>query len=135
MKRTALWTLAVVAGWVGTAAAQAPGPVDPAKDTQKNQAEERLRTPSGSQVGAQKATGQRFVDADGNGVCDNCTGRGAGKGRAEAQGRQGRGPGDGTGRQGVRTRDGSGRGGGAAAGGGCRGGGRGSRGGRGGGRR
>ena len=90
--------------------------------------------------------GQNFVDADGDGVCDNCTGttRGQGRGQGGQTGQQarqgqrgqgGQGPGDGSGRQGMGPRDGSGRGKGPGAG--CDGTGpKGSRrGGRGGGRR
>lgn len=68
-------------------------------------------------------TGRNFVDADGDGVCDNCTGTPRGQGRQGRQGqraRQGgkgqRGPGDGTGNHGVGPRDGSGYGRGAGSG-------------------
>lgn len=122
MKRTTVLTLAVLAGWAMSAEAQTPERADPPQAA----AEKRLESQGPGQVqtpGARSA-GPRFVDTDGNGVCDNCTAPGAGRGRSGAQGRQGRGPGDGTGRQGVRARDGSGRSDGAAAGAGCRGGGR-----------
>ena len=118
MKRTTVLTLAVLAGWAMTTAAQTPGRADPPQAA----AEKRLESQGPGQVEAPgaRSTGPRFVDTDGNGVCDNCTGQGS----AGAQGRQGQGPGDGTGRQGVGARDGSGRSDGAATGAGCRGGGR-----------
>jgi hypothetical protein len=57
------------------------------------------------------AVGRNFVDADGDGVCDNCTGvsRGQGQGRKARAGNRGHGPRDGSGNQ-VGPRDGSGRG-------------------------
>ena len=74
---------------------------------------------SGAPVGADEepagekpaAVGQSFVDADGDGVCDNCTGvsrgRGQGQGqKARGEGR-GSGPRNGSGSQ-VGPRDGSG---------------------------
>jgi hypothetical protein len=51
-----------------------------------------------------------FVDANGDGVCDNCTGTPKGKGQKARQGKGGAGPGDGTGNQGVGPADGSGYG-------------------------
>jgi len=75
--------------------------------------------------GPAQKVGRSFVDADGDGVCDNCTsarpgqGRGQGKGTARVgnSGRRGGyGPGDGTGNQGVGPRDGSGKGRGSRAG-------------------
>jgi hypothetical protein len=60
-------------------------------------------------------TSAAFVDANGDGICDNVQ---AGRGGA-AQGQKkgkGYGPGDGTGNQGVGPRDGTGYGAGAAAG-------------------
>jgi hypothetical protein len=71
-----------------------------------------------------------FVDNNGDGICDNCTGTGqrAGKGNGKR-----RGPGDSTGYQGQGPRDGSGYGAGSGAcdGTGPKGQGRGRRGGRG----
>jgi hypothetical protein len=49
-----------------------------------------------------------FVDADGDGVCDNCGGSPKGQGQKVRKG--GYGPGDGTGNRGVGPRDGSGYG-------------------------
>jgi hypothetical protein len=64
--------------------------------------------------------GPNFVDADGDGICDNCTGtprgQGQGQGRKSGKGRGGYGPGDGTGSQGLGPRDGSGYGTGAGIG-------------------
>ncbi len=54
--------------------------------------------------------GRNFVDANGDGVCDNCTGTPRGRGQRACRGRCGFGPGDGTGNQGVGPRDGSGYG-------------------------
>jgi hypothetical protein len=49
-----------------------------------------------------------FVDNDGDGICDNCTGTGQRVGRGNGSGKR-RGPGDGTGYQGQGPRDGSAR--------------------------
>jgi hypothetical protein len=58
--------------------------------------------------------GAAFVDANGDGICDNVQ---AGRGGAQGQKKgKGYGPGDGTGNQGVGPRDGTGYGPGAAAG-------------------
>jgi hypothetical protein len=54
--------------------------------------------------------GLNFVDANGDGICDNCTGTGQGQGKGARKGRGGYGPGNGTGNQGVGPRDGSGYG-------------------------
>lgn len=54
--------------------------------------------------------GPGFVDANGDGVCDNCTGTPKWKGRKARQGKGGAGPGNGTNNQGVGPRDGSGYG-------------------------
>jgi hypothetical protein len=54
--------------------------------------------------------GPSFVDANGDGVCDNCTGTPKGKGQKARQGKGGAGPGNGTGNQGIGPRDGSGYG-------------------------
>ena len=114
MKRTTFLTLAVLAGWAMTAAAQTPEGTDPPK----NQAQKRIETlgPSSVEAPASPGAGKRFADADGNGVCDNCNGRGAASRRDAAGSGQGRGPGDGTGNQGVGPRDGTGRGSGASTG-------------------
>jgi hypothetical protein len=73
------------------------------------------------------AVGPRFVDANGDGVCDTCTGT-RGQGQKVRKGKGGSGPGNGTGHQGMGPRDGSGRGGGGNCnGGGPRGPGRGRR--------
>ena len=58
--------------------------------------------------------GAAFVDANGDGICDNFQNGTGGQG-AQA-GRRGRGPGNGTGNQGMGPRDGSGYGAGAGAG-------------------
>jgi hypothetical protein len=56
--------------------------------------------------------GPNFVDSDGDGICDNCTGTGQGtqarRGKSGTGGKGGYGPGNGTGNQGVGPRDGSG---------------------------
>jgi hypothetical protein len=65
---------------------------------------------------APTAVGPSFVDANGDGICDNCTGAGQGQGRKARKGRGGYGPGNGTGNQGVGPRDGSGYGPGGASG-------------------
>jgi len=112
MKRTTLLTLVVLAGWAVAATAQSPGPADKGKTAlEQTQAQKRTETQAREQIEARGA-GRRFVDANADGVCDNCVrqGSGAGQGRGAAQGRQGRGPGDGTGNQGVGPRDGTGRG-------------------------
>ena len=54
--------------------------------------------------------GPNFVDANGDGVCDNCTGTPRGQGQKARKGKGGSGPGNGTGNQGVGPRDGSGYG-------------------------
>ncbi len=121
MKRTTLLTLAVLAGWGVAAAGQTPEPADSPKNLrEKSQVQKLTETQAREQVESRNAqgTGQRFVDADGDGICDNCdgTGSGAGQGRGAAKGRQGRGPGNGSGNQGVGPRDGSGFGAGAGSG-------------------
>jgi hypothetical protein len=60
------------------------------------------------------AVGPNFVDANGDGICDNCTGQG--QGQKARKGKGGHGPGNGTGNQGVGPRDGSGYGPGAGSG-------------------
>ena len=60
--------------------------------------------------------GPNFVDANGDGICDNCTGTGQGQGQKARKGRGGYGPGNGTGNQGVGPRDGSGYGPGSGSG-------------------
>jgi hypothetical protein len=63
------------------------------------------------------AVGPSFVDANGDGVCDNCTGTPRGQGQNARQGKGGgSGPGNGTGNQGVGPRDGSGYGAGSGRG-------------------
>ncbi|HEY6552765.1 MAG TPA: hypothetical protein VI669_05390, partial [Vicinamibacteria bacterium] len=54
--------------------------------------------------------GPSFVDANGDGVCDNCAGTPKGTGPKARPGKSGAGPGNGTGNQGVGPRDGSGYG-------------------------
>jgi hypothetical protein len=51
-----------------------------------------------------------FVDANGDGICDNCNGTPQRKGRGVRRGQGGSGPRDGSGSQGVGPRDGSGYG-------------------------
>jgi hypothetical protein len=129
MKHTTLLTLAVLAGWAVTAGAQTPDPGEKPKVTRAGeQVQQQTESRSREEIKVQKqetpdappATRgtQRFVDADGDGICDNFQGpgRGAGQGRGAARGRRGRGPGDGTGNQGVGPRDGSGFGAGAGSG-------------------
>jgi hypothetical protein len=60
--------------------------------------------------------GPNFVDANGDGMCDNCSGTGQGQGRKARKGKGGYGPADGSGNQGVGPRDGSGYGPGAGSG-------------------
>jgi hypothetical protein len=60
--------------------------------------------------------GPNFLDANGDGICDNCTGTGQGQGKKARKGKGGNGPADGTGNQGVGPRDGSGYGPGAGSG-------------------
>jgi hypothetical protein len=116
--------LAALAGWAVAAAAQTttPGETPPATRT-TDQIQERAETQNPEAANVQKQgtsgaspTPQRFVDADGDGICDNFQGQGRGAGRGSSARRGGRGPGDGTGRQGVGPRDGSGYGAGARAG-------------------
>ena len=100
MKRTTLLTLAVLAGWAVTAAAQTPTPAEPSKARSiETKVQKRTEVSAREQVEA-PSTGQRLVD----------TGQAQGKRNGAANGGQGRGPGDGTGNQGVGPRDGSGRG-------------------------
>ena len=66
-------------------------------------------------AGAQSATPPTtvkpsFVDANGDGVCDNCTGTPRGQGQKVRKGKGGSGAGNGTGQQGMGPRDGSGSG-------------------------
>jgi hypothetical protein len=61
------------------------------------------------------AVGPNFVDANGDGICDNYQ-MGIRQGRGPRAGRGGYGPGDGTGNQGIGPKDGTGYGPGAAAG-------------------
>lgn len=86
MKRTLLSTLGLLLLGASIALAQqAPAPGGP---------------PAGQQVGP------NFVDADGDGICDNYQTRRAGGQKAG----KGRGPGNGTGNNGVGPRDGTGYG-------------------------
>lgn len=62
------------------------------------------------------APGASFVDANGDGVCDNCTGTPQGSGKKARRGKSGAGPGNGTGNQGIGPRDGSGYGRGSGSG-------------------
>jgi hypothetical protein len=88
MKRTLLYTLGLMLLGASVAAAQAPPPPAP------------------------QGKGPAFVDANGDGICDNYQTRGANGQRAGKR----QGPGDGSGNQGVGPRDGTGYG--ARAGGG-----------------
>lgn len=72
----------------------------------------RAQAPSPPVTQPLVTAGPSFVDANGDGVCDNCTGTPKGKGRKARQGK-GR---DGTGNQGVGPRDGSGTGSGQGSG-------------------
>ncbi len=60
--------------------------------------------PAGDPPARQGQPGQNFVDANGDGICDNCQGTPAGAKRGKAYG-----PGDGTGRR-VGPKDGTGYG-------------------------
>jgi len=114
MKRTTLLTLVVLTGWAVNAAAQTPEPADQSKTIlEQSQVQKRTEAQVREQVESRGA-GQSFVDADGDGLCDNC--RGSGQGNSAANGRRGNGPGDGTGNKGVGPRDGSGLGSGARSG-------------------
>jgi hypothetical protein len=59
---------------------------------------------------APTAVAPSFVDANGDGVCDNCTGTPRDRGQKARKGKGGAGPGNGTGNQGVGPRNGSGYG-------------------------
>jgi hypothetical protein len=98
MKRIAIFAAAVGAVMVMAGAASAQTTNPPAS------------TPT--------TVGPNFVDADGDGICDNCTGtpRGQGQGQKARKGKGGYGPGNGTGNQGVGPQDGSGYGPGAGSG-------------------
>jgi hypothetical protein len=61
------------------------------------------------------AVGPNFVDANGDGICDNFQ-AGTRAGRGMKSGRGGYGPGDGTGNQGIGPKDGTGYGSGSGAG-------------------
>jgi hypothetical protein len=74
----------VVAGWAGAQTASPPSSAPPT------------------------SVGPNFVDTNGDGICDHCTGKRVGPG--PMAGRGGYGPGSGTGNQGVGPRDGSGYG-------------------------
>jgi hypothetical protein len=90
MKRTLIVTaaLALAMALVGPAAAQTTPPAGPPAPA-----------------------GPSFVDVNGDGICDNCTGTGTGAGQGQGKGKgQRRGPGNGTGNQGVGPQDGSGYG-------------------------
>lgn len=66
----------------------------------------RAQTPDPPASQPPATVGPSFVDANGDGVCDNCTGTSKGKGQKARQGKGGAGPGN----QGVGPRDGSGYG-------------------------
>jgi hypothetical protein len=67
--------------------------------------------PAGAQGTVPPTTaGPGFVDANGDGVCDNCTGTPRGQGQKVRKGKGGSGAGSGTGQQGMGPRDGSGYG-------------------------
>jgi hypothetical protein len=147
MKRTALLAVAAFAGLTVAAAAQTSEPADDAnparvesqdRDQERVQAREQERSELQEQERAEVRTreraevrnqeredaepaprGPRYVDADGDGICDNLQAQargGRGQGRRAGKGRRGNGPGDGTGNQGVGPRDGSGFGPGAQSG-------------------
>jgi hypothetical protein len=139
MKRTALLAVAAFAGLTVAAAAQTSEPADDAnparvesqdRDQERVQAREQeraeVRTRERAEVRNQEREdaepaprGPRYVDADGDGICDNLQAQargGRGQGRRAGKGRRGNGPGDGTGNQGVGPRDGSGFGPGAQSG-------------------
>ena len=97
MKRTTLLTLVVLAGWAAAAAAQTPEPTEQPKanrvETQERQGSGEATVQKSQTAGpAARGTGA-FVDADGDGICDNFQGQGRGRGRGAANGRRGRGPG------------------------------------------
>jgi len=100
MKRTLILTAGLLAFGL-TASAQTQPPA-PAKDDKPVAAQTTTRT------AAKASVGPNFVDADGDGICDNRAARANRRGR-------GYGPGDGTGNQGVGPRDGSGYGPGSGA--------------------
>ena len=76
----------------------------------------QTQTTPAPQKRAGTAIGPNFIDANGDGICDNFqAGARAGQGGQKA-GRGGYGPGDGTGHQGMGPRDGTGFGPGAASG-------------------
>jgi hypothetical protein len=75
----------------------------------------QTRAATATQRGTGTAMGANFIDANGDGICDNYQAENRGA-RGAAAGRGGYGPGDGTGNSGVGPRDGSGFGSGSAAG-------------------
>ena len=69
----------------------------------------QARTKIQQKVQAKVQTGPLFVDADGDGICDNVGAKlRQGKGRMNAMHGKHYGPGDGTGNQGIRPMDGTG---------------------------
>jgi hypothetical protein len=71
----------------------------------------RAQTPKATPAAtAPAAVRPNFVDANGDGVCDNCSATPQARGRRAGRTGSGFGPGDGTGNQGLRPRDGSGYG-------------------------
>ena len=76
---------------------------------EKVQARTKIQQKVQAKVQAKAQTGPLFVDADGDGICDNLGARlGQGKGRMNAMHGKHYGPGDGTGNQGIRPMDGTG---------------------------
>jgi hypothetical protein len=100
MKRTLILTAGLLA--FGLTASAQTAPPQPAND------EKPVATQATTRSQAKVSAGPNFVDADGDGICDNRQARGNRKG-------QRRGPGDGTGNRGVGPRDGSGYGAGPGA--------------------
>jgi len=133
MRFTGLLTIAAVAGFAAAAYSQEPDQTrsrEEVRDQEQVQAttQEATQDETGAQareqVQAQEQVneqvrsqeevatrGRGYVDADGDGICDNLQARARdGQGRGARAGRRGNGPGDGTGNQGVGPRDGSGYG-------------------------
>jgi len=105
MTRTTLIGAALMGLAIG-AMAQTSDPAPPAPVQEQEQAQAvETREPAGVAT-----RGPRFVDDDGDGVCDRCGAPGPATRGVHSGKRGGFGPGDGTGNPGVGPRDGSRRG-------------------------
>jgi hypothetical protein len=111
MSRQTLLTLTLLAMGATLAVAQVTDTGAPSA-LPRAQVEEQLQTDQQGSAPAARGAGRRFVDADGDGVCDNCQRRGQGGQQPGTRGRQGQGPG-GTDSRGVAPGNGRSRGSGA----------------------